>query len=66
MRIKMQRFLLVVAIWAALAAWFGYGRGPVTRGLPSMTPDVAPIVRVAPTSQVAARPTPTPQPAHGP
>jgi len=67
MRNTIQRTLLVLVIGCALAVWFSYGRTG-THGLPSMTPDIAPIVRVAPTGEVAARPTPTPlpQPANGP
>jgi hypothetical protein len=69
MRSTIQRILLVVIIGSACGASWGYARGTGERGLPSMTPNAAPVPRAAPNGDVIVRPkpnaTPSPRPAGG-
>ena len=56
-------FVLAITFYLGVA----FSQAGSGHALPTMTPDVAPVPRAAPTTEIArAKPTPPPLPANGP
>jgi hypothetical protein len=63
MRTTIERMVIAFVLTLGVLMGMGYGQATIAHGLPSMTPDAAPVPRAAPTSDyAAARPTPSPKP----
>ncbi|HEY3218894.1 MAG TPA: hypothetical protein VGK15_07390 [Candidatus Limnocylindria bacterium] len=62
MKQTIERSVIAFVLTLVVLMGMGYGRGWVAHGMPTMTPDAAPVPRVAPSNEISvAKQTPLPK-----